>query len=220
MNPIKQALKNLIQNWQCHFIFGVVVSLIVFICGQFGNVSFLIVTIVLILSQQLVAQATEGKSFRQHQAMKLKIETKSLIGICIVALAFSPTGILLGSAMGIVQDNQTKIQNYLVALWLFWLCCLVFLVVNHGVRLHLSTNQSLARSLDRVVITFLKNLKSYFQASLFLSGLVFLTALVNGWLLFAALPMVFLVCHFQFNELNEKQAFFERTKATNEKKQS
>lgn len=210
MNPIKQALILLIQIWKQNLILGVVTSTLFFLSGYMGSYSILFVAPFLLLIQQSYNQALDSKS----SFINLAFLKNNMLSIIIVALAFSPTGILLGSAFGLLESPDDRIANILAAEWLLLICCLIYLIVNHGLALHFKGRMGLARSLDVAVQTGYKKIISYIISSFYMSISLLITGLLNGYGILIALPFIFLVCYFHFMEISKMEAFFVKEKAS------
>jgi hypothetical protein len=209
MNPIKQALIFLIQIWKKNLIVGVITSTLIFVSGYLGSYSILFVAPLLLFIQQSYNRVLES----QDSLVKIAFIKRNLISIIIVGLAFSPTGILLGSAFGLLESPEDRFSNVLRAEWLLLVCCLIYLVVNHGLTLHFHGKTGLARSLDIAIQSGFKKIVSYVISSFYMSISLLIAGFFYGYGMMVSLPFVFLVCYFHYIEMSKTKAFHVKEKA-------
>jgi hypothetical protein len=213
MNLIIQALIAIIHQWKVSLIFGILVSLAIFLlnlCGSYGimPVSILILIAGNVFSRIMTASIASPPLFSYFSLVcDFSVYKKSIIGFLIGGLAITPTGVLFGSALGLLHSHQDQLGQTMIAFWLLMLCSFVFLVFSHGVSLNLGNYQGLAKSLDSSVLSIFKQFRLYLTASFFMGLSLVLADFLFGYGWFISVPFIFSVCHFQFIELKKREAF-------------
>ncbi len=213
MNLIIQALIAIIHQWKVSLIFGIIVSLAILLlnlCGSYGVLpaSFLVLILGNVFGR-IITASLPSPSLASYLSLacNLSFLKKSIRGFLIGGLAVTPTGVLFGSALGLLHSQQDQLEQTMIAFWLLFLCSFVFLIFSHGVSINLESHQGLAKSLDVSVLSIFKQFKLYLITSFFM-GISILVAdflLGYGWVI--SVPFIFSVCHFQFIELTKREAF-------------
>lgn len=196
MRSFKQALNLLKVKWKLSLAFGFVAMLFIFLARATPGVGAIVVSLVLLIFQEMSQRLLiEGRGLRQ-----ISFEGKELVSYLLVAVALFPTGALFGSALGLLESPQSFIVTAPLALLLMIVASYFYLVLSQSLRWHLETQQSLAKSIDALGVTSLKNFKAYGVVSFYTGLLVFISGITKGAGLIVVLPLIFFANYFLYTE--------------------
>ena len=129
------------------------------------------------------------------------------ISFVIAAVILMPTGILLGSAFGLLESPQSRLQSWPMALGLFILGVYFYLIMSHGLNLQQDRHEGIAKTLDVSAIASIRNFKIYLATSVYVSLALVAGSLLKGIGFIAALPFLFYCSYFVFKQMKEAGSF-------------
>ncbi|WP_413586022.1 hypothetical protein [Bdellovibrio sp. HCB274] len=203
MHSVKQALIMFRQNWKDSLILGVLATLFTFFSQVVPVIGALLIAVGLLIFQELAnLRLQKGRWERDFTHLQ-----KEWVAWLITAVILMPTGILMGSAFGIIHSPQPLVQSLPAGFGLMSLGVFFYFILSHGLNLQLETHQGIAKALDRAALSSVKNLGSYLVATLTVALALVIATYLRGYGLILALPLMFFTCFYLYIELKNKKAF-------------
>ena len=203
MNPIKQALIAYKTNWKQSLYLGVVATLYTFFSQVIPTLGALLITFGLLIFQELANLYLENGSWR----MDLSHLKEDGLSFFLTSVIMMPTGILFGSAFGILESPQGQWQNLPFSLLLFILGVYFYFILSHGLRLKQQTSLSFVKAMDVTSLASIKNFRLYFPACFYVSLILMVASLLRGLGFIVALPILFYCSHFVFIRMKQGDCF-------------
>lgn len=185
--------KNTIKS---SLILGVSAALFVIIINDLPLVNAFGISIG-ILALQTIAQKLIEQKLNTKELPFLGMGLASYIIISIILL---PAGILLGSAIGILQSPQDLLTSIPLSMGLIIVVLYFFLLFSQSLRHHLETKTNLGKSIDIIGIVSIKKFSLYLSLSVYFSILIIISELTKGVGLVFTLPLLFYANHFAYLE--------------------
>ena len=157
MNPVKQALFAFKQNWKESLYLGVAATIFTFFAQVVPFIGAFLISLGLLIFQELANLRLSSEVWKKD----LSHLQNDWISFIITAVILMPTGILLGSAFGVLESPQSRFESWPMALGLFILGVYFFLILSHGLILQQERHQGIARTLDVAALASIKNFKTY-----------------------------------------------------------
>ena len=203
MNPVKQALFAFKQNWKESLYLGVAATIFTFFAQVVPFIGAFLISLGLLIFQELANLRLSSEVWKKD----LSHLQNDWISFIITAVILMPTGILLGSAFGVVESPQSRFESWPMALGLFILGVYFFLILSHGLILQQERHQGIARTLDVAALASIKNFKTYLAASFYIGIALVIGSLLKGVGFVIALPFLFYCDYFVFKVMKDKNAF-------------
>ena len=148
--------------------------------------------------QQIADQKIRGEKG------KTLLTTKDLTPFLVTAVVLFPTGVLLGSSMGILESPQPLYSALPLSLGLFILSIYFYLVLSQALRLRLESKVNIAKAIDVVGLNSFKRFRLYISISFYLAILVMISGLTWGAGFIITLPVLFYVSYFLYFEVRSQ----------------
>lgn len=203
MNPVKQALMLFKSNWKESLYLGAAATVYIFFSQFVPFVGALLISFGLLIFQELTNVRLKTGKWK----MDLTHFQHDWISLIITAVILMPTGILLGSAFGLLQDPQDHWRSLPTSLALFILGIYFFMVLSHGFNVQQESQEGIAKALDTSALASVKNLKIYIVASFYLSVGLLIGGLLRGVGFVLVLPVLFYTTYYVFSEMKTRNAF-------------
>lgn len=203
MNPVKQALFAFKQNWKESLYLGVAATVFTFFAQIVPFVGAFLISLGLLIFQEIANVRLSSGAWKKD----LSHLQNDWISFLITAVVLMPTGILLGSAFGVLESPQERLQSWPMALGLFILGVYFFLILSHGLILQRERHEGIAKSLDTAALASIKNFKTYLAVSFYVSLALVVGSLLKGIGFIVALPFLFYCDYFAFKYVKEKGVF-------------
>lgn len=198
MNAFKQALNHFKNNWHYGLILGSAAAFIVLFSRHIPYISSFLMSAGLLSLQQIADQKIRGEKG------KTLLTTKELTPFLVAAVVLFPTGVLLGSSMGILESPQPLHMTLPLSLGLFILSIYFYLVLSQALRLRLESKVNIAKAIDVVGLNSFKRFRLYLSLSFYLAILVMISGLTWGAGFIITLPLLFYVSYFSYLEVREQ----------------
>ncbi|WP_413576595.1 hypothetical protein ACLVWU_00985 [Bdellovibrio sp. HCB290] len=203
MHSVKQALIMFRQNWKDSLLLGVLATLFTFFSQIVPVIGALLIAVGLLIFQELAnLRLQKGRWQRDFTHLQ-----KDWVSWLITAVILMPTGILMGSAFGIIHSPQPLIQSLPAGFGLMSLGVFFYFILSHGLNLQLETHQGIAKALDRTALSSVRNLGTYLIATMTVALALVIATYLRGYGLVLALPLMFFTCFYLYIELKNKKAF-------------
>ncbi|QDK43843.1 hypothetical protein DOM22_01030 [Bdellovibrio sp. ZAP7] len=203
MHSVKQALIMFRQNWKDSLILGVLATLFTFFSQIVPTIGALLIAVGLLIFQELAnLRLQKGRWERDFTHLQ-----KDWVSWLITAVILMPTGILMGSAFGVIHSPQPLIQSLPAGFGLMAMGVFFYFILSHGLNLQLETHMGIAKAMDRTVIAAIKNLGPFLAATVAISVALVIATYLRGLGLILALPFMFFTCFYLYIEMKNKNAF-------------
>lgn len=203
MNPVKQALIAFKNNWKESLYLGVAATLFIFFSQIVPFAGAFLISLGLLIFQELVNL--------RLQIGKWKLDLTHLrshwVSLLITAIILMPTGILLGSAFGLLQSPQNNWQSLPTSLGLFIMGIYFYMILSHGFNLQQERGIGIAKALDIAALVSIRNFKVYLIASFYISIALMIGGLLKGAGFVLALPFLFYVDYLIFSDLKDAKKY-------------
>ncbi|MGZ3769240.1 MAG: hypothetical protein ACXVCP_06350 [Bdellovibrio sp.] len=196
----KQALIQFKKTWKQSILLGIAGSAFILAVSHIPIISTFIISVG-ILKLQAAAQAIINK-----EKITNHFNTKNLFSSVIVGVILVPSGILLGSAIGLLQGQQELTMTVPVSMALITIAVLFYFIFSQSLRHNLETGTSIGKSIDFIAINSIKNFTNYLVPGICFSVLIILSELTKGIGLVITLPLLFYT----------NQFIYEKSEALNE----
>lgn len=203
MNPVKQALIAFKTSWKESLYLGATATIFTFFSQSVPYAGALLIALGLLIFQEIVNVSLENHQWQMNLS-HLKDHLSSLL---ITSFILMPTGILLGSAFGLLESPQSRWQSLPMSMGLFMLGIYFYLILSHGFRLQQLKHQNIAKSLDIAALSSLKHLKLYLTASFYISIALLTGSLLHGVGFVLSLPFLFYSDYFVFNSVQAQDGW-------------
>ncbi|MEK2689611.1 hypothetical protein [Bdellovibrio sp. GT3] len=203
MQSVKQALIMFRTNWKDSLILGVLATLFTFFSQIVPVIGALLISVGLLIFQELAnLRLQKGRWERDFTHLQ-----KEWVSWLVTAVILMPTGILMGSAFGIIHSPQPIAQSLPAGFGLMALGVFFYFILTHGLNLQLETHQGIAKSLDRAALSSVRNLGPYVAATLVIAAALVIATYLRGYGLILALPLMFFTCFYLYMQMKKKNAF-------------
>jgi hypothetical protein len=203
MQSLKQAFIMFRGNWKDSLLLGVLATMFTFFSQVVPTIGALLIAVGLLIFQELAnLRLQKGRWDRDFTHLQ-----KDWVSWLITAVILMPSGILMGSAFGVIHSPQPLIQALPAGFGLMAIGVFFYFILTHGLNLQLDSHQGIAKALDRSAIASIKNFGSYFPATLVISVLLVIATYMRGYGLILALPFMFFTCFYLYIEMKKKNAF-------------
>ncbi|WP_413583175.1 hypothetical protein [Bdellovibrio sp. HCB288] len=203
MQSVKQALIMFRTNWKDSLILGVLATLFTFFSQIVPVIGALLISVGLLIFQELAnLRLQKGRWERDFTHLQ-----KEWVSWLVTAVILMPTGILMGSAFGIIHSPQPVAQALPAGFGLMSLGVFFYFILTHGLNLQLETHQGIAKSLDRSALSSVRNLGPYVAATLVIAAALVIATYLRGYGLILALPLMFFTCFYLYMQMKKKNAF-------------
>ncbi len=203
MNPVKQALIAFKTNWKESLYLGAAATVFIFFSQIVPFIGAFLISIGLLIFQELTNIRLETGKWK----MDLTHFRNDWMSLIITAIVLMPTGILLGSAFGILQSPEAHWRSLPTSLSLFILGIYFYMILSHGFNLQQRQRVGIARTLDMSALASVKNFKLYLVASFYVSVALMIGGLLRGAGFVLALPFLFYAGYYVFADMNSRDAF-------------
>ncbi|MDG0814739.1 hypothetical protein [Bdellovibrio svalbardensis] len=203
MNPVKQALIAFKTNWKESLYLGAAATVFIFFSQVVPFIGAFLISLGLLIFQEL----TNIRLRTGQWKLDLSHFQNDWMSLIITAIILMPTGILLGSAFGLLQSPQEHWRTFPMSLGLFILGIYFFMILSHGFNLQQKLHGGIAKALDATALASIKNFKLYLVASFYTSVALMIGGLLKGVGFVLALPFLFYVGYFVFADMVNKDAF-------------
>lgn len=203
MNPVKQALIAFKTNWKESLYLGAAATVFIFFSQIVPFVGALLISLGLLIFQELTNLRLQSGKWK----LDLTHFRNDWMSLIITAIVLMPTGILLGSAFGLLQSPQDHWRSLPMSLGLFILGIYFYFILSHGFNLQQNQHSGIAKALDNAALTSIKNFKVYLSASFYVSIALMIGGLLRGAGFVLALPFLFYVGYYVFADLKNSSAF-------------
>lgn len=208
MHPVKQALMIYKENWKESLLLGIAATCFTFFSQIVPMIGALLISVGLLVFQEM-ANLRLQKGRWQRDLSHLQTDWVSWV---ITAVILMPTGILMGSAFGLLHSPQELWRTLPVALGLFMLGVFFYFILNHGLNLQMEQPEGIAKALDKSALAAIRNLRLYFPSAFYVSALLVISTFLRGFGFIVSLPFMFYVCFYLYAELKKKKAFDKKEK--------
>ncbi|MBO9665676.1 MAG: hypothetical protein J7501_02550 [Bdellovibrio sp.] len=210
MHPIKQAFMMYKENWKESILLGVAATVFTFFSQIVPTIGALLISVGLLVFQELANMRLQ-KGRWQRDLTHLQ---KDWVSWVITAVILMPTGILMGSAFGVLHSPQDWWQTIPASFGLFMLGVFFYLILTHGLNLQLERSEGIAKALDHAALGAVRNLRLYFPTVVWISLALIVASFLRGYGLILALPFMFYSCFYLYIEMKNKKAFEPKEKGT------
>ncbi|MFM6929885.1 MAG: hypothetical protein ACKOX6_15555 [Bdellovibrio sp.] len=203
MHPLTQALMTFKKNWKESLLLGIAATAFTFFSQIVPMIGALLISVGLLIFQELAnIRLQKGRWDRDLTHLK-----KDWVSWIITAVILMPTGILMGSAFGLLHSPQELWRTIPLALGLFMLGAFFYFILTHGLNLQLERPDGIARTLDKSALAAVKNLRLYFPCVFYVSVLLLFSGFMRGFGFIISLPFMFYVSFYLYSELRKRDAF-------------
>ena len=194
MNEIKQALTVFKLHQKSCLAIGIATSLLIYAVSFVPYMSAFLFSSILLLADGCCVELTAHSQSR----VSWRFFKKNPSAFFATSLMLLPTIILSGSSLGILQNPQEPIFTYPLALGLFWLGIIFYFLLSQALRLHVESDITFFKAVDKVALIILKNFKGYLSVSFYLSLGLMLAELTRGLVMIVLVPTLFISSHFLY----------------------
>ncbi|MFM6928251.1 MAG: hypothetical protein ACKOX6_07290, partial [Bdellovibrio sp.] len=197
MHPLTQALMTFKKNWKESLLLGIAATAFTFFSQIVPMIGALLISVGLLIFQELAnIRLQKGRWDRDLTHLK-----KDWVSWIITAVILMPTGILMGSAFGLLHSPQELWRTIPLALGLFMLGAFFYFILTHGLNLQLERPDGIAKTLDKSALAAVKNLRLYFPCVFYVSVLLLFSGFMRGFGFIISLPFMFYVSFYLYSEL-------------------
>ena len=196
------------ENWKESLLLGITATCFTFFSQIVPMIGALLISVGLLIFQEMANMRLQ-KGRWERDLTHLKNDWVSWI---ITAVVLMPTGILMGSAFGLLHSPQELWRTIPMALGLFMLGVFFYFILTHGLNLQLEHSEGIAKTLDKSALASVRNLRLYFPCVFYVSVLLIISAFMRGFGFIVALPFMFYVCFYLYAEMKKKNAFDKKEK--------
>ncbi len=169
-------------------IIGLVSTCGIYALGFIPHLSAFLLPFVLLITEEFCLD----KIFKPSQASFLNnLRTKPSAFLSISFLLI-PTTIFCGSGLGLLRSPSNFLINYLFSICIFLIGIGFCLLLTQSLWLHCESDFGFFKSVDRVGLALLKNLKSYLAVGLIFSSALVFSDWSGGLLLIPLLPLFYI----------------------------
>ena len=197
MNPIKQALILFKNNWKESLWLGAAATVYTYFAQLLPMIGALLISIGLLIFQELVNNRLRNGKW----STDLNYLRSHVVCFVIIAVILMPTGILLGSAFGLLEGPHGDWQNFPLSLSLFMLGIYFYFILMHAFSLELETQKGVAKTIDAAALTSIKQYKLFVPASFVLSLIFMAAGLLRGAGFVIALPLLFFTSAYLYQDV-------------------
>ena len=190
-------------NWKESLLLGIAATCLTFFSQIVPTIGALLISVGLLIFQEL-ANLRLQKGRWDRDLTHLKNDWVSWI---VTAVILMPTGILMGSAFGLLHSPQELWRTIPMAFGLFILGVFFYFILTHGLNLQLERPEGIAKTLDKSALASIRNLRLYFPCVFYVSVLLMFSAFMRGFGLIVSLPFMFYVSFYLYAELKRRDAF-------------
>lgn len=196
------------ENWKESLLLGIAATSFTFFSQIVPMIGALLISVGLLIFQEM-ANLRLQKGRWERDLTHLKNDWLAWI---ITAVVLMPTGILMGSAFGLLHSPQELWRTLPMALGLFMLGVFFYFILTHGLNLQLEQPEGIAKTLDKSALASVKNLRLYFPCVFYVSVLLVISAFMRGFGFIVSLPFMFYVSFYLYTEMKNKKAFDKKEK--------
>ncbi|HWU42066.1 MAG TPA: hypothetical protein VN132_01470 [Bdellovibrio sp.] len=187
MNPVKQALSAFKNNWKESLWLGAAATIYTYFAQLLPMIGALFISLGLLIFQEIVNKWMKTGRW----SMDLTHLKNHWVAFVLISIVLMPTGILLGSAFGLLESPQSEWQNIPLSFALFILGIYFYFILAHAFSFSIETTKSVAKAIDSTAIVSMKRYKIYLPTAFFMSLIFMLAGFLRGLGLVIALPLLF-----------------------------
>lgn len=194
MNSLKQALIQMKTDWQSALLLGCVSTLLVMAVRFIPFGSAFLLSLGLLFLQQVTEYRLKNHSWPRHTDFM----SGRWLPMVVCSLILIPTSALLGAATGLLQSPQEMISALPLSLGLHWIAIYFYLIVAHSLKLREEGGADLAKAIDLIAMSSLRQFRSYFATSFYLALAIMVSSLTWGAGYIVVLPLLFFTSSFSY----------------------
>ncbi len=203
MNWIKQSWAFQMKNPRESLLLAIFTLAALYAASLIHFAGVLIASLFFVMLQAFIFQSdlkwdSPKKHFREI------FSKKALPSFVLLAVFSSPTTVMMGSAIGLLQGHDSWVLVALMVGVFSTICSLTYLLIAHAIGFFTHDRISLRKALTLSIRGFLKKKTQLLGLSFFLALVFIASALPFGAGLIFTLPLQFYVYYFSYQDLYAK----------------